>query len=89
LVVQHDRFNGTSMATVAVCAITSNLGLADVPGNVRLRKGEAGLPKASVVNITQIHAIDRAFLDDRSGALSARRMDAVWRGLCLLLEVAR
>ena len=32
---------------------------AELPGNVRLRKGEAGLPRASVVNVTQIATVDR------------------------------
>ena len=38
LVVQHDRFNRSAIATTVVAAITSNLRLAAMPGNVRLRE---------------------------------------------------
>jgi mRNA interferase MazF len=84
LVVQHDRFNRSTISTIIVAAITSNLRLAAMPGNVRLRRGEAGLPHASVVNISQVRTIDRTRLADRVGMLGASRMRDVLRGLILL-----
>jgi len=66
-------------------AITSNLRLAAMPGNVRLRRGEAGLPRASVVNVSQIRTIDRMRLRDRVGVLAVSRMRDVLSGLALLL----
>ncbi|MFA7240564.1 MAG: type II toxin-antitoxin system PemK/MazF family toxin, partial [Sulfuricellaceae bacterium] len=51
LVVQNNVFNASRINTVVVCALTSNLKHAEAPGNVRLNKGEAGLPKQSVVNM--------------------------------------
>jgi mRNA interferase MazF len=85
VVVQHDRFNRSAISTTVVAAVTSNLRLAAMPGNVRLRRGEAGLPRASVVNVSQIRTIDRARLADRVGVLGAGRMRDVLRGLALLL----
>ena len=41
MVIQHDRFNRSAIQTTIVAAVTSNLKLAGVPGNVRLKKGEA------------------------------------------------
>jgi mRNA interferase MazF len=84
LVVQHDRFNRSTISTTVVAAITSNLRLAAMPGNVRLRRGEAGLPQSSVVNISQIRTIDRTRLVDRVGMLGSSRMLDVLRGLTLL-----
>jgi mRNA interferase MazF len=55
-----------------------------MPGNVRLRRGEAGLPRASVVNVSQIRTIDRGRLVDRVGALGADRVRDVLKGLALL-----
>ena len=55
-----------------------------MPGNVRLRRGEAGLPRASVVNISQIRTIDRARLLDRVGVLRPDKLREVLRGLVLL-----
>ena len=60
VVVQQDRFNRSAISTVVVAAITTNLRLADMPGNVRLRRGEAGMPRASVVNVSQLRTVDRA-----------------------------
>ena len=84
LVVQHDRFNRSAISTTVVAAITSNLRLGAMPGNVRLRRGEAGLPHASVVNVSQIRTIDRARLVDRVGVIGASRMREVIAGLALL-----
>jgi mRNA interferase MazF len=85
LVVQHDRFNRSAIATTVVVAITSTARLGDMPGNVRLRRGEAGLPRPSVVNVSQIRTIDRTQLGARIGSVSATRMTEILRGLSLLL----
>ena len=84
LVVQHDRFNRSAISTTVVAAVTSNLRLGAMPGNVRLRQGEAGLPRACVVNISQIRTIDRTRLGDRIGVLGPARLRDVLRGLALL-----
>jgi mRNA interferase MazF len=85
VVVQHDRFNRSAISTTVVAAVTSNLRLAAMPGNVRLRRGEAGLPLASVVNVSQIRTIDRTRLVERVGVLGAGKTREVLRGLALLL----
>ncbi len=89
LVVQDDRLNISAINTTVVAAITSNLRLAAMPGNVRLRKGEANLPRASVVNVTQVRTIDRSRLGKPLGALSADRTSEVLRGLALVLGIDR
>lgn len=86
VIVQHDRFNHTNIGTTVVVAVTSNLKYAALPGNVRLAKGEAGLPRASVVNITQIATIDKADVVSRLGTLSRARLLEVWEGVKLALE---
>jgi mRNA interferase MazF len=49
--------------------ITSNLKLAAVPGNVRLKKRAANLPKPSVVVVSQIATIDISRLLEKMGTL--------------------
>jgi len=85
LVVQHDRFNRSAISTAVVAAVTSSLRLGAMPGNVRLRQGEAGLPRASVVNVSQLRTIDRTRLHDRVGILGPARIRDVVKGLALLL----
>lgn len=85
LVIQHDRFNRSAISTTVVAAIASNLRLAAMPGNVRLARGEGGLPQPSVVNVSQIRTIDRTRLGERVGAVRPAKMRLVLRGLALLL----
>jgi mRNA interferase MazF len=80
VIVQHDRYNRSLLGTVVVAAVTSNLELA-FRGNVRLRKGEANLPRPSVVNVTQLWSIDRADLLSRVGTLSRERLREVLIGV--------
>lgn len=87
LVLQHDRFNTSRLNTVLVVAITSNLRYALLPGNVRLKKGDGNLPKACVVNVTQIQTIDRAYLLDKIGILPRHLLRRVWDGVRLVTEV--
>ena len=89
MVVQHDRFNRSAISTVVVAAITSNLRLAAMPGNVRLRGGEGGLPRPSVVNVSQLRTVDRRQLAERVGALGHDRIQDVLQGLALLLGTDR
>lgn len=84
LVVQHDRFNRSAISTTVVAAVTSNLRLADMPGNVRLRRGEAGLEVPSVINVSQLRTVDRSRLGERVGVLGPARLQEVLRGLALL-----
>jgi mRNA interferase MazF len=85
VVVQNDAFNASPLSTVVVCAITSNLRRAKAPGNVVLA-GEAGLPRQSVVNVTQIYAIDRDYFLEPIGAVSAEKLDEILQGIWFLLE---
>jgi mRNA interferase MazF len=85
LVVQADAFNRSRIATVMVAAITSNLRLADAPGNVRLARDDSGLARASVVNVSQVLTLDRRFLTERVRALPAGSLAQVDAGLSLAL----
>ena len=71
-----------------VAAVTSNLRLGAMPGSVRLRAGEAGLSKPSVVDVAQLATVDRARLGERIGSLSAVRLGQVLGGLGLLFGLA-
>lgn len=87
LVLQSDHFNASRLATVVAASITGNLRLAEVPGNVRLSPRDGGLPKPSVVNLTQIGTIDREDLTERVGAVPPSVMRAVEEGLRLVLDL--
>jgi mRNA interferase MazF len=88
LVVQSNPFNASRIATVVVAVITSNLALAEAPGNVRIGKSESGLPQPSVVNVSQLITLDRELLTRKVRALPAATLQSVDHGLKLVLGLA-
>jgi mRNA interferase MazF len=87
LVIQADSFNSSRIQTVIVAVITRNLRLAEAPGNVLLPARSSGLPRDSVVNISQILTLDKGFLTDHVGILPLRLQNAVSAGLRLVLQL--
>ena len=87
LVVQADSFNHSRIQTVVVAIITGNLQLAAAPGNVLLPASASGLPRDSVVNVSQLMTLDRSYLTERAGALPARLWTLLDAGLRLVLEL--
>lgn len=62
LIVQDDAFTQSRISTVIVVIITSNIKLAEAPGNVLLPYAASGLSKDSVTNVSQIFTVDKTFL---------------------------
>lgn len=85
LIVQSNPFNDSRIGTVIVAAITSNLALARAPGNVALDEAGSGLPKPSVVNVSQLLSADREFLTERVFALPPALLRRVDQGLRAVL----
>jgi len=85
LIIQAAPFNRSRIRTVIVAGITPNMDAAKAPGNVAIPARATGLPKDSVVNVSQLIAVDRSYLVKPMGMLSARLMTAVDTGLRLIL----
>lgn len=87
LIVQADSFNESQLQTAVVAAISSNPALAQAPGNVLLPARSAGLPRESVVNVSQILTLDRTFLTEHAGTLSSQLQRSVDHGLRTVLHL--
>ena len=87
LVVQADTFNQSRIQTAIVAAITSNVDLADAPGNVLVPARSAGLTRDSVVNVSQLLTLDRGFLTEHAGTLPPRLQRSVDEGLRTVLQL--
>ncbi len=86
LVISHDRFNASKLATVTVVILTTNRRLAALPGNVAIPAEASGLPEESVANVTQIATLDRSMLEDVAiGELPTWLMSKVDDGVRLAL----
>ena len=86
IVIQNNLFNASRINTIVVCSLTSNIDRANAPGNVLLNKGEANLPKKSIVNISQIFTVNKSDLVEKIGQVSNNRMMEVLDGIKLLTE---
>jgi mRNA interferase MazF len=86
-VVQADSFNLSRIQTVIVALITTNLRLADAPGNVLLPARSSGLPRDSVVNVSQLLTLDRSFLTEHVGTLPLRLERVIDEGLRVVLQL--
>jgi mRNA interferase MazF len=84
-VVQGDALNRSRIATVVCVPLTSNLEYAKAPGNVPLRPRHTGLPKDSVANVSQIVALDRTILMERTGKIPRTQLDLVLSGIDIVL----
>jgi mRNA interferase MazF len=87
LVVQADDFNRSHISTVVVAVLTSNLALAQAPGNVLAKARRTGLPRDSVINVSQLLTVDKRLLNEKVRALDSATMDEVDDGLHLVLAI--
>ena len=87
LLIQADAFTQSRIATVIALIITSTLRIATAPGNVLLRSAESGLPKDSVINVSQIVTLDKQLLDEQVGHVTATTLAAVEDGIRLVLDL--
>jgi mRNA interferase MazF len=88
LVLQADSFDRSRLQTVVVVSPTTDLRLADAPGNVVCRPRGTGLRERSVVNATQISTLDRRFLHERIGRHSSATLGLVEDGVRLVLGLS-
>lgn len=87
LVIQNDALNDSNLNTVIVMAITTTLKYGELPGNVTLKKGEANMPKACVINATQVKSVDKVSIKEKIGTLSREKMAEVINGMKLIMSI--
>lgn len=80
VVVQNDLLNNSNIQTTVVALITSNRKLAQVPGNILLKKRSANLPKTSVVVVSQMATVDKRRLLEKIGTLTHELQKEVIEG---------
>ena len=85
VIIQIDEFNRSRINTVVVVVLTTNLRLAEAPGNVLLKSMQTGLPKDSVANASQVLTVDKSFLIEKAGKLRKSELQKIEIGLRLVL----
>ena len=87
LLVQANEFTRSRIQTVVVVVLTSNLRLAEAPGNVRITASRSGLPRDSVANVSRVVTLDKGLLTSRVRKLPEAIVRQVDAGLRLVLAL--
>ena len=87
VIVQSDEFNKSDMNTTVVIPLTTNLRLAEFPGNVLLSKQDSKLSKDSVAVTPEITVIDRIRVGEHVSVLPRASMTSISEGIRLLLAL--
>jgi mRNA interferase MazF len=87
VIIQSNSYNRSNINTAICAVITSNLKLAEAPGNILLNPKTSGLPKTSVINISQIITIDKSFLIEKVGELTNKQINRLENSLKLILSL--
>ena len=87
VIISSNDFNRSKIKTAIVAIITSNLRLADAPGNFMLSKNSTGIDRDSVINISQLMTLDKAFLTERIGKLPRKKLNFLDESLKLVLSL--
>jgi mRNA interferase MazF len=85
VVVQGDALNRSRIATVVCVPLTSNLKWADAPGNVLLAARSPASPRIRSRTFRTLFALDKSFLSERVGKLSAAKLELVRAGIEVVL----
>ena len=87
LIVQSDEFNESKIQTVVCIVITSNLKLAEAPGNLLIKAKDSHLNKDSVINVSQIITLDKSVLIEFVGVVSKSILKKITAGIKLVLYI--
>jgi len=87
VIISANSFNESFINTVTVVVITSNLRLANAPGNFKLTKSKSGLNRESAVNVSQLLTLDKTFLTEQAGKLNSKQAILLDEGLKLALNL--
>jgi len=87
VILQSNAFNKSKIRTVIAVVITSNLNLADAPGNILLTVKKSELPKKSVINVSQLITVDKDFLTEKVSQLPVNIIGEIDDGLRLVLKL--
>jgi mRNA interferase MazF len=85
LVVQDDLLNASRLRTTIMLAISTNLELVRLRGNLLLKAEETGLPKDSVLLSNYIYTVDRSIVGSLAGQVPDHLMLSVDSSLRLVL----
>jgi mRNA interferase MazF len=87
IIIQNDLFNASKINTTIVIPVSTNLLLADVPGNIILKKEDSKLKKNSVILLSQIGVIDKERLIEKISKINKEIMREIENAILFVLGI--
>ena len=89
LIIQNDFFNNSKINTTIVIPLTTNMILADAPGNMLITKRDSKLKKDSVITISQIEVIDRQRLIEKITKIDRTIIEKIENNILFILGIRK
>ena len=89
IILQNDFFNKSQIKSTIILPLSTNMILAEAPGNIIITKKESRLNKDSVVMLSQIKAIDRARLIEKISKIDRIIMEKIENNIMFILGINR
>jgi mRNA interferase MazF len=89
IIIQNDFFNNSKINTVIVIPLSTNLLLADVPGNIFINKKDSKLTKDSVILISQTGVLDKERLIKKASKINREILKIIENNIMFILGIKR
>ena len=89
IIFQNDFFNKSQIKTTIIIPLSTNMILAEAPGNIVITKKESRLNKDSVIMLSQVKAIDRARLIEKISKIDRTIMEKIENNIMFILGINR
>ena len=89
VILQNDFFNKSQIKTTIIIPLSTNMLLAEAPGNIIITKKESKLKNDSVIILSQIKAVDRARLIEKISKIDRTIMEKIENNLMFILGINR
>ncbi|GHV40643.1 mRNA interferase [Spirochaetia bacterium] len=87
IILQNDFFNNSKINTTIVIPLSTNLILADVPGNILIEKSDSKLEKESVILLSQIGVVDKQRLIEKVSKINRSIMEKIENNIMFILGI--
>jgi mRNA interferase MazF len=87
IILQNDIFNTSKINTTVVIPLSTNLLLADVPGNIFISKKDSKLSKDSVILLSQIGVIDKERLIEKISKINNETLSKIETNVLFILGI--
>ena len=89
IILQNDFFNNSKINSTIVIPLSTNLVLADIPGNILAEKRYTKLGKDSVILLSQIGVVDKQRLIEKISKMERSIMDKIEDNLAFILGIRK